>query len=89
MSGGLYFMSPDLSEFISSPELDRGAIYLEPEDMNTGQCVHSHPQPIFEAMVYERHGLWEHPIKDLWAFEKRWEEYLLLPKCGSEDLFWY
>jgi hypothetical protein len=78
MSGGLYFMSTDLSVFISSPDLDRRAIYLEPEDMNTGQCVHSHPLPIFEVVVYEHHRLWAHPIKDVSDFERRWTDYLFL-----------
>jgi hypothetical protein len=76
MSGEIYFMSPDLAEFIVSPELNRKPLIFYTEDFTIGNFVHSSPLPINQVVISPKHVLWEHgdQIKDPDAFERRWNE---------------
>jgi hypothetical protein len=79
MSGELYFLSADLSDFITSPALNRSAVLLPIEDMCTGNFVHSIDTSILEAIVAPHHKLWEHGdhLKEPEGYERRWDQYIL------------
>ena len=79
MSGELYFLSADLSRFITSPQLNRTAVRIPKEDMCTGNFVHSHPQPLLEAVVSRHQALWEHGdhIKEPHHYEQRWNQVVM------------
>jgi hypothetical protein len=85
MSGELYFMSADLSDFITSPDFNREAVRLPIEDMCTGNFVHSYPKPILEAVVAPHHKLWEHGdhLKEPEDYERRWDQHVIMEAEAS------
>jgi hypothetical protein len=66
---GVVFMSPDLAEFIVSPELDRKPLIFYTEDFTIGNFVHSSPLPINQVIISSKHVLWaehhgDHQLED-------------------------
>jgi hypothetical protein len=49
MSGELYWTSPDLAAFITSPQLDRKSLAIGHEDVDIGNFVHGHLEPMHIA----------------------------------------
>ena len=93
MSGEFYFLSTDLSLFITSNQLDRSKVYIAKEDMATGNYVHSYPGTIVQVAVQPHHRLWEHGrhLKRPEHFEERWKLYQVEMSGGSMTLggAWY
>jgi hypothetical protein len=51
MSGELYWMSPDLADFITSPHVDRNSLMIRHEDVDIGNFVYSHPKSIRDVKM--------------------------------------
>lgn len=84
MSGELYFVSPDLARFVTSPSLNRADILLEHEDVAMANLVHEISQPVTHAKIFRSHGLFEHGkhVKNATDYQKRWNEWLARPDAG-------
>jgi len=89
MSGQMYFISPDVAEFIVSEgygkEVRQRNQYFT-EDLTIGNFVHSYPHgPIHQVVITEKYRLWEHggDLKDPTKFLGRWDE---AKESGFEDL---
>lgn len=78
MSGELYFLSTDLSQFITGHKLNRSAVYISKEDMCTGNYVHSHPLPIVQIAIQRSHKVWDHGdhLKEPESYEVLWGLHL-------------
>mmetsp|Transcript_24972 Transcript_24972/g.69401 ORF Transcript_24972/g.69401 Transcript_24972/m.69401 type:complete len:428 (-) Transcript_24972:490-1773(-) len=77
VAGEMSFLSPDLSHFITSDQLDRkGMKSNDTEDVITANYVHSSPQPVHEVVITPKHVLWEHgdQLKDPVKYLKRWNQ---------------
>ena len=74
MSGLLYWMSPDLADFITDPERCNRKKYHAPfEDLNIGNLIHSHPQMI--RRVQMSFSSIDHPVKQTGDFKAKWKKY--------------
>jgi hypothetical protein len=74
MGGRLYWMSPDLARYVTSPKCNRSALALHSEDQSMGNFVHSHPLPI--RRIQMPFYCFEHPMKDVDQFRKHWDRYM-------------
>jgi hypothetical protein len=74
MGGRLYWMSPDLARYVTSPKCNRSALALHSEDQSIGNFVHSHPLPI--RRIQMPFYCFEHPMKDVDQFRKHWDRYM-------------
>ncbi len=86
MQGQLHFLSADLSRYVTSmPQDRRHELFVPIEDLCTAKYVHSHPKPIFEAVVSPQQQLWEHGnhIKDPTSYERRWNQVMQEMKSNS------
>jgi hypothetical protein len=57
MAGSLYWMSPDLAEYITSDAVDRRALSIGHEDVDIGNFVFSHPLSIRTVKIESRRAL--------------------------------
>jgi hypothetical protein len=73
MGGALYFMSPDLARYITSPHCNRTALKRFNEDKSIGNFVHSHPLPIRRIPLPL--NVREHPLKQVEEFQRRWDTF--------------
>jgi hypothetical protein len=74
MGGHLYWMSPDLARFITSPNCNRTALAVFSEDQSIGNFIHSHPLPIRRIRTSTRYFL--HPVKKVTRWRSLWKKFL-------------
>jgi hypothetical protein len=74
MGGHLYFMSPDLARFITSPNCNRTALAVFSEDQSIGNFIHSHPLPIRRIRMSTRYFM--HPVKKVKRWRTLWKKFL-------------
>lgn len=85
MGGKMYWMSPDLGRFVTSPTFQRELVDTGAEDWAMGNFVHSHPLPIRRVMFKSKKEGQLHPVKDPNEMRELWNEYYVQNK-GSKRL---
>jgi hypothetical protein len=85
MGGAFYFVSTDLSDYISGPDCPRKKLFIPHEDVTMGNYVFSYPDSIttFKNPRGYFH-MWRHPLKRPKGIFKRYSSYLL--KNGFEGV---
>jgi hypothetical protein len=66
MRGSLYWMSPDLAEFITSSQLNRTHLQIRHEDVDIGNFVFTHPKHVSIVRVHTSNLLIHRSVDGLW-----------------------
>jgi hypothetical protein len=76
MQGRLYWISPDLARYITSSKCNRSTLAVYSEDKSVGNFVNSHTLPIQRVRIHKDSLQFEHPVKDLADYRRKWERFL-------------
>jgi hypothetical protein len=87
MAGSLYWMSPDLADFITSDRVNRKAISIGHEDVDIGNFIFSHPQQVNVIQINSRRAMNHRNFDMGWRRKPRAATFKGVMYGHSEDGF--